>query len=32
MPGNVKGMLNVGGIKTRNTYVAEPPEARGEAH
>ena len=32
MRGNVKGMLNVAGIITGNTCVAEPREARGEAH
>ena len=32
MRGNVKGMLNVDGIITRNTYVAEPLRARREAH
>ena len=29
---NVKGMLNVDGIITRNACVAEPRGARGEAH
>ena len=32
MRGILKDMLNVDGIITRNTYVAEPLEARREAH